>query len=72
MTDVLQNAAFGLSLLSVYLYGVKATYGAICGCVCAFAFILYGVYAGVPVAWATNVAFLVMHGNNLRKQTAYM
>ena len=62
------NLAFGGSLLSLALYDRGGMWGPVMGIVTAFLFMLFGYFEGVYMAILSNVIFLGLHSNNLRKR----
>ena len=67
LTAILEWLAFGSAMLCVFLYGYSKARGAMVGLVTAALFITWGLTAEVYAAAVTNVFFLCLHGNNLRR-----
>lgn len=63
--DLLEWAAFGSSLLCVFLYGYGRVVGGVAGIATALLFIGWGFAAGIAAAAYINIAFLVLHIRNL-------
>jgi len=62
--------AFGSVLVSTWLYGNLGTKGPLIGAASATMFVIYGVIAGIPAAWATNIAFIIIHMRNYMQMRA--
>ena len=60
-TAILEWAAFGLALLSVWFYGCSVHKGAMLGMVASTLFIIWGLGNGIYAAAFTNVAFFVLN-----------
>lgn len=67
LLTILEWTAFGGSLLSVWFYGRSPVWGPIAGIVVSLIFIVYGIYAAIPAAILSNLAFAYIHYRNLRK-----
>lgn len=64
---ILEWAAFGGSLLSVWLYGHSRIYGPVAGICVAVLFVAFGITAEIYAASLSNLIFFGLHFNNLRK-----
>ena len=67
MIAFVEWGAFGGILVATWLYGNGGRAGPALGIVSACLFITYGLLASVPAAWATNIAFAVIHARNFAK-----
>ena len=68
--QVLEWAAFGGSLASVWMYGRFPKYGPIAGMAVAVTFMIYGTASGIYAAALSNIVFLVLHYRNWRRVIA--
>lgn len=64
MIRILEWAAFGGSLFSVYMYGRSRIYGPVVGIGVAILFMAYGIVAGIYAAALSNIVFLGLHTRN--------
>lgn len=67
MLPILEWSAFGVSLLSAWLYGSRPVWGAITGIFCCGLFFAFGIAAGIYAAVFANIIFLGVHIRNIRK-----
>mgnify|MGYP001803254769 CR=1 FL=1 len=68
MLDIaLEYLAFGMALVSSWIYGNKNIWGPIIGVTTAVIFIVFGLVTGINAAAIANVYFLYVHIRNMRK-----
>lgn len=68
MLDIaLEYLAFGMALVSSWIYGNKNIWGPIIGVTTAVLFIVFGLVTGIYAAAIANVFFLFVHIRNMRK-----
>lgn len=63
---ILEYAAFGGSLVSLWLYGKQGVRGPIAGIITALLFMAFGIFEHVYAAAMSNIVFLALHIKNLR------
>jgi hypothetical protein len=62
----LEWQSFGLALFGTWVYGRTRVWGGIVGIITAASFMAFGVMSDVPAAIWANIAFAVVHANNIR------
>lgn len=67
MEIVLEYLAFGMALVSSWVYGNKNIWGPILGVTTALVFVVFGLVTGIYAAAIANVVFLFVHIRNMRK-----